>query len=49
MHNRNRGIRNASMGPVPTERFVLVAKMSRGDVMAYATCIGGEATVSLKP
>lgn len=39
------------MGPIPTQRFQLTAKMGNwdGDVMAYATCVGGEAIVGLKP
>ena len=39
------------MQPIPTQRFQLTAKMGNwdGDVMAYATCVGGEAIVDLKP
>ena len=37
------------MGPIPTQRFVMVAEMSEpgGDLLAYATCLG-EAKVGLK-
>jgi hypothetical protein len=38
-----------SMGPIPTERFSLVAKMTgSGTIVAYATCLG-EAAIGLKP
>jgi hypothetical protein len=37
------------MQPVPFERFTLTAKMDwPGTILAYATCVGAEATVSLK-
>jgi hypothetical protein len=39
-----------SMGPIPTQRFVLVGKMdSPGDLSAYATCLGVLADVVVKP